>query len=116
MEYKNKRQIGSEKEKLACSFLKKQGYEILTTNFYTKDGELDIVARQGQYLVFLEVKYRTDNRYGFAAEAVTKTKQRRIIKSANYYMYRNACYQNCRFDVVVIEKDTIHLIQNAFEI
>ena len=112
----NKRAVGNAKESLAIDYLIKCGFHILDRNIYNRFGELDIVAKDGRYLVFLEVKYRSDPSRGYPEEAVTKTKQRRMIHSARYYMLVNHYKEDtpCRFDVVVILGDKIEIIQNAF--
>ena len=73
--------MGTAYEKLAGAYLEQQGYEILEYNYRCRMGEIDIVARQGGYLVFVEVKYRADNAAGNPLEAVTSAKQRTISKS-----------------------------------
>ena len=72
----NKRQIGTEKEKLAGAYLEQNGYEIIEYNFRCKQGEIDIVAKDGEYLVFCEVKYRSNIKKGTPFEAVDYKKQR----------------------------------------
>ena len=100
----------------AQSYLTEKGYEILEYNYRCKLGEIDIIARDGDYLVFCEVKYRADDRKGTPAEAVDYAKQRVISKSALYYMTVNGIDEiPCRFDVVSIEDDRIILYQNAFD-
>ena len=74
----NRRQIGTEEEALAAVFLKAQGYEILEQNFRCRLGEIDIIARDGSALVFIEVKYRRNAAYGTPAEAVNLRKQQKI--------------------------------------
>ena len=110
------RQIGAEKEKLAAAYLQEHGYEIIACNFMCRQGELDLIARKNEYLVFVEVKYRNSNRFGKAEEAVTVRKQMRMQKAAQYYLYKERLPQNipCRFDVVAINQDEIELIENAF--
>lgn len=110
------RQIGTEKEKLAATYLQEQGYEIVAYNFTCRQGELDLIARKNEYLVFVEVKYRKNNRFGKAEEAVNVRKQTRMQKAAQYYLYKEKISQNtpCRFDVVAINQDEITLIENAF--
>ena len=110
------RQIGAEKEQLAAAYLQKQGYEIIDCNFTCKQGELDLIARKDEYIVFVEVKYRKNNRFGKAEEAVTAKKQLRMQKTAQYYLYKSNFPQNtpCRFDVVAINQEQIELIENAF--
>lgn len=113
----NKRKLGAEYESIAAEFLKKQGYEIICTNYYCPMGEVDIIAQDENYLVFLEVKYRKSTKYGYPAEAVSKNKQRRIVKSAQFYCMKEKTMptQPIRFDVVSILGDTITLIKNAFD-
>ena len=110
------RQIGAEKEKLAAVYLQEQGYEIVAYNFSCRQGELDLIARKNEYLVFVEVKYRKNNRFGIAEEAVTAKKQLRMQKAAQYYLYKANLSQNtpCRFDVVAINQNDMELIENAF--
>lgn len=112
----NCREIGTKEEALAAAFLKKQGYQIVEQNFRCRLGEIDIIARDGSVLVFLEVKYRKNDRYGNPAEAVTFRKQQKICKVADYYrmIHRISERQPCRFDVVAIQGEAIRLIQNAF--
>lgn len=113
---KNKRETGSLYEKKAAEYLKQCGYQILTMNYRCRIGEIDIVARDGKYLVFVEVKYRTDAREGLPQEAVDYRKQRTICKAADYYCMTHGSYGNtpCRFDVAAVLGDTITLIKNAF--
>lgn len=113
---KNNRKMGSHYEKLAGEYLIQNGYEILEYNYRCKTGEIDIIARDGEYLVFCEVKYRKDDRKGHPAEAVDLAKQKVISKCALYYMTVNAIEDMpCRFDVVSIENDEITLYRNAFD-
>ena len=81
----NKRAVGTAYEKLAGEYLRQQGYEILEYNFRCRMGEVDIVAKDGEYLVFVEVKYRSSGRSGSPLEAVDRRKQRIISKVASYY-------------------------------
>lgn len=112
----NKRQVGSEKEAEAARYLSGLGYEILANNFYTRTGEIDLIAAEGGYLVFIEVKYRRNLSSGYPEEAVTPAKQRTIRRTARYYMLKNGYPETtpCRFDVVAITGNHIRLIQNAF--
>lgn len=113
----NKRKIGTAYEQKAGEYLKEHGYEILEYNFRCRMGEIDIVAKQGGYLVFVEVKYRTDTHTGEPEEAVNWQKQRKISKVAMYYCLTHGYGTStpCRFDVVAVTGDRIRLIQNAFE-
>jgi len=112
----NKRQLGARKEDMAVKFLEDSGYQIIEKNFYSKIGEIDIIARDGNYFCFIEVKYRSQKRYGYPQEAVTPAKQNKIIRTALYYMMKKHLPENTafRFDVVVILADDITVIKNAF--
>ena len=79
--------MGTAYEKLAGAYLEQQGYEILEYNYRCRMGEIDIVARQGGYLVFVEVKYRADNTAGNPLEAVTAAKQRTISKMVMEHLH-----------------------------
>lgn len=112
----NKRQTGTTYEKIAGAYLETQGYKILEYNFRYRRGEIDIVAMDGAYLVFCEVKYRSSAGSGHPAEAVNYRKQKTISKCACYYMMiHGICNMLCRFDVVSIEQDKINLYKNAFD-
>ena len=112
----NKRQIGTAYEQLAAAYLMEQGYEIVTLNYRIRTGEIDIIAKDGAYLVFVEVKYRASAACGSALEAVDYRKQQSILRVAQYYMVSHGygTQTNCRFDVVAIQGTEITLIQNAF--
>lgn len=112
----NKRATGFDYEKIAGEFLEKQGYEIIEYNFYSRSGEIDIIAKHEGYLVFVEVKYRKDNASGHPLEAVSLSKQKSICKCAMYYMKRNGLQDvSVRFDVVGILDNQIQVVQNAFD-
>lgn len=108
---------GSCYERRAAEFLREKGLEIVEMNFRCRIGEIDLVARDGRYLVFVEVKYRSTKRQGTAVDAVGKEKQRVISKIAAYYLLTHCKNMDvpCRFDVVGIEGGEIHWIPNAFE-
>ena len=107
--------LGNYGEALAVKYLTNLGYNILDRNFTSKMGEIDIIAEDGEYLVFVEVKYRTDTAYGLPFEAVTKAKQRKIKKTAQYYLLRhNAFDKDCRFDIIDVQGDVIEHYKNAF--
>ena len=113
----NRRQTGTAYERRAGEYLKEQGYELIGYNFRCRQGEIDIIARDGRYLVFVEVKYRADNAAGNPLEAVTAAKQRTISKVASYYCLTHGygTYTPCRFDVTAILGEQIKVIQNAFD-
>ena len=83
---KSTRARGARYEELAAAFLEKQGYVILEKNFFCRTGEIDIIAREGDTLVFVEVKYRKDLAAGDPAEAVNERKQEKIRKAAAFYL------------------------------
>lgn len=113
----NRRKVGTAYEKEAVLFLKNKGYEIIEQNYYCRYGEIDIIARESDYLVFVEVKYRKNNEMGMPESAVNYTKKKHIIQSAQNYMYEKYKRDDIpsRFDVVAIQGELIHLIKNAFE-
>lgn len=96
--------FGKSGEDLAADELVRRGYAILDRRYRTRHGEIDIVARDGETIVFVEVKARADARFGTAAEAVTPLKQRRLVSMATDYMVRKRLTESpCRFDVVAID-------------
>ena len=112
----NRRSLGTQYEALAAYFLEREGYEILERNFRCRNGEIDIVAKEGDYLCFVEVKYRKNSRSGDALEAVTPLKQQRIIRTAEVYLSARGIdsEHKCRFDAVGIMPGKIRLVRNAF--
>jgi len=113
----NKRKTGKAGEDLAVEYLESRGVSILQRNFYTRFGEIDIVGSFEGYIVFLEVKFRADDKCGDPAEAVGANKIRRIVSAARYYLYKNRISEDSpiRFDVIAITGDKVNWIQNAFE-
>src|SRR5436309_10400275 len=95
--------LGKAGEDLACRELERRGYAIVARRYRVRGGELDIIARDGATLVFVEVKARIGHEFGEAAEAVTVLKQRRIAQLARQYVARTRSHNcPCRFDVVAI--------------
>lgn len=122
---KNKRSFGTEGERIAAKFLKDRGYRLLFSNYRVgRLGEIDIIATQGEYICFIEVKTRSGLYFGLPSEAVTQKKQQTIRKIAGVYINQfklDGC--NIRFDIVEItgskrgmsfEVDNINLIKDAF--
>jgi len=107
-------------EDLACVLLAEKGYKIIKRNFRFGHGEIDIVARDGETLVFVEVKTRRSEEYGTPESAITMAKQKQIIKIAKAYLYINDISDTqCRFDVIGIimpytSEPQINHIENAF--
>lgn len=112
----NKRALGTQYEQITAEYLKQQGAQILEKNFRCRHGEIDLIIKDGAYLVFVEVKYRSTLKHGDPAEAVTFVKQERIRTAARYYLYQNRYGEDtpCRFDVIRILGDEINWIKNAF--
>lgn len=107
-------------ETLACDELRRRGYAILERRYRTRFGEIDIIAKDGQTVVFIEVKARQGDDFGGAAAAVTGWKQRRIAKMAIDYLSRRRLHDcPCRFDVVAIDVDPagtrVTVYPNAFD-
>jgi len=112
--------LGKHGEDLACRELERRGYAIVARRYRTRGGEIDIIARDGRTLVFVEVKARESRAFGAAAEAVTAFKQRRITDLAlDYMMHHHLTDCPCRFDVVSIHLDSgdpiVEIFQNAFD-
>ena len=116
------KEIGNKGEDYAVDFLLKNEYKILNRNYHSKFGEIDIIAENKEYLIFVEVKTRHKDSLTLPYEAVDKSKQRKIIKTAKYFLMKNPTEKYCRFDVceVFTDKATLGLsrinyIENAFE-
>ncbi len=113
----NKRALGTSKERLAGALLQLHGYCILEYNYRCKKGEIDIVAKHGEYLVFVEVKYREDDKKGLPQEAVNERKQKKICEVARHYCYEKSVGQMIpiRFDVIALMGQRYRIFDNAFE-
>ncbi len=112
--------LGEKGEELAVRFLKKKGYKIIKQNYKTRIGEIDIIARDGNALVFIEVKTRESIEYGLPFEAINSAKKRKIANVALLYLKRLKEIPPCRFDVVSIyykqDNPEFELIKDAFEV
>lgn len=108
--------MGADREKQAAEYLERQGMRIVEKNFRTRQGEIDLIGYHRGYLVFVEVKYRSGDAKGHAAEAVDLRKQRKICRVADYYRYSRRLGDGIgvRYDVVAIQGEEISWIQNAF--
>lgn len=96
--------------------MKKRGYKILATNYRTPFGEADIVARDGETVVFCEVKARLSDAFGTAAEAVGPDKRRRYGQIARYFQMRAGAECNVRFDVLEVYADCVGHFEDAFRL
>ena len=111
----HKKVLGKKGEKLVVEYLKTKGFTILQRNFRTPFGEADIIALDGDEVAFIEVKARESDGYGAPREAVTKAKQKRYYKIAEFYWVLTGKEPNARFDVAeVYEKGKIEYYKNAF--
>lgn len=112
----NKRRFGGQGEADARAFLEGKGVRVLEMNYRRPTGEIDIVARQGKTLLFVEVKRRSSLRYGRPAEAVDRAKQAHILRTATLYLQeKDLTDAPVRFDVVEVLPDGIRHIENAFD-
>ncbi len=117
-----RRFLGQNGEKLAQTHIKKLGYKILTTNYRIRNGEVDIIAKDNDVLVFLEVKSRKSTSCGTPLSSITWRKQKKISGVALEYILRNNLVDtDARFDVISVTWDSTHSpriehIQNAFDL
>lgn len=113
----NKRQEGSEKENDCVNFLLSNGVSVICQNYRNRTGEIDIIGRDGKYLVFFEVKYRKDTGAGYAETAVNKKKQKIICRVSDYYRMKEGISDDAyiRYDVLAINGDNINWYKNAFD-
>ncbi|CAM4419282.1 YraN family protein [Vibrio agarivorans] len=103
----NNKQSGHHYETLALQHLQRQGMTLISRNFSAKCGEIDLIMRDSETIVFIEVKYRQHAQYGHAAEAVTPKKARRVMKTAQVWLAKNNLSvhnTDMRFDVVALHK------------
>lgn len=116
-----RQQRGRAAEEMAAAFLRREGYQIEAVNFRCKAGELDLIAREGQTLCFIEVRSRGSGQFGSALESITPMKRRRFIRAVRWYLARRRppWLGPMRFDVVAIQgrPDTppsLALLRGAF--
>jgi len=105
-------------EERACRYLKWHGYRIMETNYRCRQGEIDIIAQKGEYIVFAEVKLRKNAAFAEAREFVHEAKQRRIVTAASIWLSHNETELQPRFDVIEIYTEgrtVINHLENAFE-
>lgn len=116
MQANNHRRIGEEYEQLAARFFQEQGFDIVAKNFFCRTGEIDLIVADETNLLFVEVKYRQGNSFGAALETITPSKQRKLLKCAEYFLLKNQQLMNLnlRFDVVVFAgEEPANWIKNA---
>ncbi len=111
-----RRPSGDAAEDRALHLLQERGLVLIERNYRCRVGEIDLVMRDGEALVFVEVRYRADGRHGSAAETVSIAKQRRLVAAARRYLQQHpaAARGPCRFDVVAITGDRVDWLRAAF--
>ena len=113
---------GARAEELCAELMRRAGLRVLARNWRCRHGEIDLVAEEGATLVFAEVRYRSGERFGGAAESVTAAKRSRLIAAARFYLLRRTggrAETACRFDVLLLdalEDGRIEWIRNAFSL
>lgn len=112
----NKRNIGSLQEDKAADYLINNGFKILERNYRCKIGEIDVIALKDNVIRFIEIKYRKTNDFGYATEAVSKKKQVKIIKTAQWYINEKKFGDDVSysFDVIAIQGNNIQYIFNCY--
>lgn len=113
--------LGREGEKIAEAHLRKKGHKVLERNYRCRLGEIDLVTRDGRMVVFVEVKTRSDQRFGVPLESVHHKKQRKMAQVALFYLSQHRLhYQDARFDVVGVSfaegRASVEHVENAFEL
>jgi putative endonuclease len=106
-------------EHKACHYLQQQGLELLAQNYHCPGGEIDLIMRDGEYLVFIEVRYRRHTTYGNGVESIDWRKQQRLIACAGRYLQQQHTTRAVRFDVISFSqnrgKETLEWIKDAFQ-
>ncbi len=106
---------GAAAEQAAAEYLERQGLKLVARNFRCRGGEIDLIMRDGETLVFIEVRSRSRADYGGAAASITATKQARIILAARHYLAQHAVDAPCRFDAVLLQAGQLQWLPAAFE-
>lgn len=106
---------GGAAEERAAEFLGRHGLSIVARNYRTKAGEIDLIAREGPTLVFVEVRMRSASRFGGALASITPRKRRRIVLAARQFLMRLDRVPPCRFDVVAVDCGDCEWLRGAFD-
>jgi putative endonuclease len=117
--FKNTQDSGQQGEDIALAFLQKKGLKLIQRNFRSRAGEIDLIMQDEESLIFVEVRYRSSNKFGGALHSVDKKKQSKLIKCAQQYLLKNPTKTGARFDVIAISPSVgqheIQWITNAFD-
>jgi putative endonuclease len=111
-----KQDQGRRWEQAALAHLRRHGLALVEANFRCKGGEIDLVMRDGDSLVFVEVRQRASRDHGGAAASITPAKIRRLARAAQYYLLRFPALPPCRFDVIAIDGGHLDWLRNAIEV
>lgn len=117
----NRKETGQHMEGVAARYLQKQGVGIIDQNVYSRGGEIDLIGRDGDTIVFFEVRYRSRGSLVGAAESISWRKQQRMLRAASYYIHRHQLWNhNCRIDVIAVApgvtaRYNIRWIKNAIQ-
>ncbi|RQO37409.1 YraN family protein [Herminiimonas sp. KBW02] len=106
---------GQAGEDQALVYLQQQGLQLLERNFRCKGGEIDLIMQDGKVLVFVEVRMRSDQKFGGAAASIGSAKQKRLIMAAQIYLQRYGIPPPCRFDVIALDDKQMTWLKNAIE-
>jgi putative endonuclease len=112
----HKQDQGRQWEQAALAHLTRHGLALVEANFRCKGGEIDLVMRDGESLVFVEVRQRASRGHGGAAASITPAKIRRLVRAAQFYLLRYPALPPCRFDVVAIDGGHLDWLRNAIEV
>jgi len=117
--FKSTKDSGQQGEDIALAFLLKKGFKLIQRNFRSRSGEIDLIMCNDEFLIFVEVRYRSSDRFGGALYSVDKKKQSKLIKCAQQYLLKNPTKLGSRFDVIAISpslgQHDIQWIFNAFD-
>jgi putative endonuclease len=113
----NQNNAGLAAEQLAATFLTQHGLKLVTQNYHCRFGEIDLIMKEGETLVFIEVRLRTNRQFGHVGESISPRKQQKIIQTAQHFLMQHGEHA-CRFDAVLMDKidaNRIEWVRNAFE-
>ena len=113
----NENNAGLDAELIAATFLANHGLQLIVQNYHCRFGEIDLIMKEGNSLVFVEVRLRSNKQFGDAAASITPQKQQKLSLTAQHYLQKTNDKNACRFDVIVMQKadiNAIEWIKNAF--